>query len=110
MNSDEPQTIIDPIWGHHRLDPVPTGDELSNFYQSQYYDLMRHGGRAPDLRRHMEGGKEQEEQLEWLTRTLYSLVLESLEAAPGPRVLELGCGVGALVKYLADAGYCAIAQ
>ena len=64
-----------------------------------------HGGRGD-----VGGLGEQEEQLEWLTRTLYSLVLESLEAAPGPRVLELGCGVGALVKYLADAGYCAIAQ
>jgi SAM-dependent methyltransferase len=107
MASDEPKTIVDSQWGYHRLDPVPTTDDLSEFYQSQYYDLMRQGGRAPDLRRHMAGGEAGAKQLEWLTHSLYSMVVDALGSAPGSNVLELGCGVGTLVKHLTSRGFLA---
>jgi hypothetical protein len=48
------KVVQDITWDYRRLDPIPSDDEMAQFYQSHYYDLVRKGGRPPELRRLME--------------------------------------------------------
>ena len=51
MAKGKHRVIQDPDYGYRRLDPIPHNKEIADFYQSQYYDLIRKGGRAPEIRR-----------------------------------------------------------
>ncbi|MBS4096874.1 MAG: class I SAM-dependent methyltransferase [Sulfuricella sp.] len=99
----------DEQFGFFRLDPVPRCDELSSFYQSQYYELIRQGGRAPEIRRRMEGGDEAKQELRWLEQTLFADVADYLDRLLGRkgRVLDVGAGVGDLVGFLGNSGFSA---
>lgn len=101
MNEANHKIVVDPTFGHRRLDPMPSDAALGAFYESQYYHLIRAGGRAPELERLMSGGPDAEAERAWLEHTLYGDVAETLrERAPGTRVLDVGCGTGDLVASL----------
>ena len=53
MNPKDYRIVVDPVYSYRRIDPLPEDSELAQSYQSQYYDLIRKGGRAPDIRRLM---------------------------------------------------------
>ena len=104
MAPKEPQVIMCAD-GYYRLEPMPSAHELSAFYESSYYDLIRQGGRAPELRRYLEKGKAGDDELNWRACTLYDSVAEALKSAQCRSVLEIGCGVGSLVSHLVNAGF-----
>jgi SAM-dependent methyltransferase len=107
-NDSAHRVVEDPEFGYRRLDPLPSDAALTEFYESRYYDLIRKGGRAPELRRHLVGGDEGRGELEWLRATLYDDLATVLsEQAPGKRVLDVGCGTGELVAYFAERGFVA---
>lgn len=102
----EPAVVVDPTYGYRRLDPVPREAELSAFYESQYYELLRRGGRAPDLRHLLAGGAEAERERTWLRASLYADVLAMLEQhAPGRRLLDVGAGTGEFLAAAGEAGF-----
>jgi hypothetical protein len=78
-------TARDPEFGYRRLDPMPAPDELAEFYASRYSDLVRRGGRGPDLARLLAGGEAAERERAWLAATLWRDLADRIAAdAPAP--------------------------
>lgn len=98
--------IEDPAYGFRRLDPIPPEAEIAKFYESQYYDLVRQGNRAPELQRLMKGGAPADQERQWLQRGLHTDLLDVLEnVAPGRRLLEVGCGTGDFLLFARERGF-----
>ena len=106
MAESKYHVIIDPKYGYKRLEPLPSGSELAKFYESQYYDLIKKGGRVPELRRIMAGGDEACHEISWLEQVLYSDIEYLLKKyAPGKRIMDVGCGTGELIGFLENKGF-----
>lgn len=94
-------------YGFRQLDPVPHSEELTKFYESQYYHLIRSGGRAPELRKMLEGGEVAQREREWLQGVMYRDIVETLGTLipAGGTVLDIGAGTGDFVAFLGECGY-----
>jgi len=98
--------VLDEEHKFHRLEPTPSREELSDFYESQYFELVKKSRRAPDLRALMAGGSESEEERVWRNEVVYADLLAWLEEFDcGSRVVDVGCGMGELVGFLASNGF-----
>lgn len=89
-------------FGFRQLDPIPTDERLKNFYESEYYHLIKAGGRASELRKLMEGGETTAREIEWLQNTLYTDCVDAIAtyADTTNPILDIGCGTGNLVEFL----------
>jgi SAM-dependent methyltransferase len=97
MNQD--YTIVrDEQYGFRRLEPLPTAEAMERFFRDQYYGLIQQGGRAPDLKRILEGGEEARAELDWMAQTHWRDILDTLDEhlASGMErtLLDFGCGPG----------------
>jgi len=100
--NETPSVATDPSLGFKHLDPIPSSETLGEFYKTEYYELLRKGGRAPELQRLTSATPEAERERQWLHKTLYDDVLDLLQRhAPKGPVLDVGCGPGDLVEFLA---------
>ncbi len=106
MSEVKYSVVTDKEHGFRRLEPVPSCEEIEEFYSNQYYSLIEEGKRGPDIRRLLAGGEAASEQLDWQTSTLYGDVTESLKSnCPRASVLEVGCGTGDLLMHLQAQGF-----
>ncbi len=90
--------------GFKHLNPIPSAEELSKFYQKKYYAGVRDAG----IRRLMFGGKDATLEREWLHRTVYSdmqHVLETHIHKKSKYLLDVGCGIGEFLKYMKKEGW-----
>ena len=94
------RVVVDARWGYARLDPLPSENEIGEFYKKKYYALIKKGGRAPELRRQMGPEKERDLEKKWLQETLYkdiNFFLGELSFLKGRRLIDVGCGTGQLI-------------
>jgi 2-polyprenyl-3-methyl-5-hydroxy-6-metoxy-1,4-benzoquinol methylase len=94
--------------GFKHLDPIPTERELVDFYQKKYYNLIKVGGRAPELRRQIAGGREAQNEMKWLKSTLYKDIIYILSRnckKRKRRLLDIGCGMGDFIRVLKGFGW-----
>lgn len=104
--SAQHEVRIDPEYGFLRLFPVPNEEEIGRFYQSKYYELILHGGRAPEIQRLLSGGPEAEAERKWIQDTVYADLCHVLrQHISGNRVLDIGCGSGEFLAYAQQTGF-----
>ena len=106
-----PAVIMDPVLGYRHLDPLPGVDELSEFYESAYVDLVRGGRRFPELAHLLARGEEADRERAWLKATLHADIVDGLAAhvRGADRVaIDVGCGLGEFVESATEAGWTAI--
>jgi len=100
------RVVEDPTYGFRRLDPLPPEGDIVDFYESRYYDLVRKGNRAPELKRLMEGGDPASRELQWLREGLYTDIVNTLDqVAHGRNLLEVGCGTGDFLIFAEQHGF-----
>jgi len=108
MTNIKHRVIEDPIHGYRRLDPLPEATDIAQFYESQYYHLIKQGNRAPEIRRLMESGPSTEREKSWLSTTLYgdihAILTEEIGLKPAA-FLDVGCGMGDLIDFLRKQGW-----
>jgi len=103
----ETKIVYDTLYGYKRIDPIPTKEELGVYYKEKYFKLIENGDRAQELHRQKKGGKEAKEELEWLNKTLYKDILDTLEkfVDNGRRLLDVGSGAGAFLRFARNNGW-----
>jgi SAM-dependent methyltransferase len=106
MPPDISETRQHPVCGFRHLHPIPSDAEISRFYESRYFDVLRQGGRAPELCRIMEGGETAKSELHWLESILYGDIVAVLQQLGAERqLLDVGCGTGDFLAYARDHGF-----
>lgn len=110
MSESNYNIIWNDEYGYAQLDPIPTDEELSNYYQSQYPELLENGEIADDVARLLEDGNEAERERHWRRTTWYTDYLTILEQGVSnvENVLDIGCGTGEFVHFMTDNGYDAV--
>lgn len=107
---DRCELVEDEEYGFSRLDPIPSADELSAFYQSEYPELLENGELAADVSRLLEDSEAAEREREWRRSTWYTdhLHIVEEEQPDCDSVLDVGSGTGEFVSFAAERGYDAV--
>lgn len=102
------KTSYNKEYGFRHLDPIPSEEEINEFYQREYYKIIRETNKKkPDQLYRLTGDddKEKTAEREWLKHTLYGDICHFLDKfATGKSVLDVGCGTGELMMCLTDYG------
>lgn len=94
-------------FGYKHIHPIPDASELSEFYQSDYPEMLQEGEVAEDVARLLEGEEEGDREREWRRATWYTDIQALIEATSpsASRVLDVGAGTGEFLSYMQDEGY-----
>ncbi|MCS6131031.1 class I SAM-dependent methyltransferase [Clostridium botulinum] len=97
--------IEDKIYKYKRLDPVPTSDELNEFYGKEYYEIKKKND-IGSADRFINDKKDKDEELLWLQKTEYrdAYTIFHKYFTDG-QILDIGCGSGEFLSYMGDNGF-----
>lgn len=108
MGYTEKFTIVQNTeYGYYHIDPIPGPSELSDFYQSNYPELLQEGEVAKGLSRLMGEDEQADRERQWRRATWYTDVQALIESinSGASRVLDVGAGTGEFLLYMQDEGY-----
>ncbi len=91
--------IADPVYGYLRVDPIPSRDELAEYYLKNYYSestVFRDFTAEPK--------KEELEHFAVRCEDILERVEEHFGVSSGLSILDIGCGFGYSVKFFRDKG------
>ena len=101
--------IEDEKYGYKRLDPIPEDSELADYYEHQYFKLVRTGQRGSSMTRQMTEGPEADRERRWRHATTYSDICDAISKhTTGKRILDVGCGTGEFLGYAHEHGFDAV--
>ena len=101
-------SVVRRMDGYSQLSPLPTERELDDFYKNKYYELIKKGGRAPELKLQMKRDKDAVRERKWLQANLYEdiiAIIRKNQDQKAVRLLDIGCGTGEMIKYMARRGF-----
>lgn len=96
------------VCGFKHLDPIPSEEEMDNFYKNKYFSLIEKSERAPEIKRLIKNNSIAESERTWLERTLYSDVNFHLcnHLPKNQRsICDIGCGTGDFLQYMTLHGW-----
>ncbi|QLH76824.1 class I SAM-dependent methyltransferase [Halosimplex rubrum] len=110
MDAERYDLIEDNEYGFFRLDPIPSDETLSEFYQSEYPELLENGELAADVSRLLRDDDEAKRERIWRRSTWYADHMDIIEREfPNcHRILDVGCGTGEFISFVMDQGYDAV--
>lgn len=92
--------IFDAMTGYHRIDPLPTQEELDRYYLTEFYE------RGQTFNDSSLAVKEaQREFFDWKHADVAATCRELLGSASPLTLLDVGCGYGHALEYFARVGW-----
>ncbi|MEY7998794.1 class I SAM-dependent methyltransferase [Clostridium sp. Mt-5] len=92
---EEYKVIYNKKFGYRKLNPIPSRDELNNFYVKDYYKATQNINNKVD-----------DEDTIWLQKTEYKDAYDIFnEYLLEGKLLDIGCGMGKFLSYMKEKGY-----
>lgn len=98
--------IFNEKFGYRMLDPIPSEDELNEFYSQKYYELMKDSDNHSMDRFIKDENVECDEELMWLQKTEYEDAYSVFNRYYSKgKLIDIGCGTGEFLNYMKQKGY-----
>jgi len=100
---------LNSTYGFRHLEPLPTEEELNNYYSQKYFEELETKNKADTIRRTMSENEEKQAEIEWLSKTLWLDISDTVDkffSNTNQRLLlDIGCGIGSFAYYMKNIGW-----
>ncbi len=107
MDKKDDSLVTQEPYGYYRVNPLPSEEELNEFYRQKYYEQLRSKGGTSEAKLSIEGTERQEE-IRWLQQTYYIDIADTFieNLKPEQRMLlDVGCGGGEFLEFMQNKGW-----
>lgn len=94
--------------GFAHIDPLPSDNEIIQYYSEKYFNQIRSGEKGRNLKHYLNGGEEARAESEWMRVTEHndiSAVFLKYLKGESRRLCDVGCGSGVFLKNMVQNGW-----